>query len=101
MKANVPASRRSLALFAFVSLLAAAQPLLAATPKTDARAAALVAALQAVSPDPLGGRLGSASVTVTPAIATPPATSRSVASRELRTDGDRRAYLAWKSAQKS
>ena len=50
---------RALALiFTAAGLAAASQPVLAASSKSDARIAALVAALQAVSPDPLGGRLG-------------------------------------------
>ena len=44
-------------LFALVGFLAASQPVLAASKKADERTAALVTALQAVSPDPLGGRL--------------------------------------------
>jgi len=98
MKATTLSPRLSLSLFAFVGLLAASQSLLAAAPKTDARATALVAALQAVSPDPLGGRLGPAAVAVSPTIQTKSTPARNVTAQ---TDGDQRAYLAWKSAQKS
>ncbi len=52
-------NRRTLApIFTAICLLGASQPLLAAPMKADARNADLVTALQAVSPDPLGGRLG-------------------------------------------
>ena len=98
MKATL-STRSTLLLFALVGFLAASQSLLAAAPKTDARATALVAALQAVSPDPLGGRLGLAALAERPAM--PAKTVTNVAAQGSRTDGDHRAYLAWKSAQKS
>lgn len=98
MKAT-PSHRPSLSLFAFVGLLAASQPLLAAAPKADARATALVAALQAVSPDPLGGRLGLAATAVRPAA--PLKTSSNAQLTVQTSESDRRAYLAWKNAQKS
>jgi hypothetical protein len=100
MKANSP-SRPSLLLIAFAGLLAASQPLLAAAPKADARASALVAALQAVSPDPLGGRLGLAASAVRSATPANSLTGSHLVSQALRVDSDHRAYLAWKSAQKS
>ena len=82
-------------LFAFAGLLAASQPLLAAAPKADARAAALIAALHAVSPDPLGGRLGlAASSAGLPAMAKQ--TTKSQAAQL-----DQRAYATWKAATKS
>ena len=93
-------TRTSLSVFAFVGLLAASQSLLAAAPKTDARANALVAALQAVSPDPLGGRLGlAASAEHTTSVSSAPAGQ--VAVKSSRDEADHRAYLVWKSAQKS
>jgi hypothetical protein len=101
MKVTALPHRLSVSLFAFVGLLAASQSALAAAPKADARATALVAALQAVSPDPLGGRLGLAAVAEQPAVATKRTTARSVAANNSGTDRDQRAYLAWKSAQKS
>jgi hypothetical protein len=88
-------TRLTFSLLAFAGLLAASQPMLAAAPKTDARAAALVAALQAVSPDPLGGRLGlAASSAGLPALAKQNAKSQAA---QL----DQRAYATWKAATKS
>lgn len=93
--------RFALPVFA-LGFFAASQPLLAGTPKADARAAALVAALQAVSPDPLGGQLGlevSTARTAPVAAITP---SRKVASMQSpRAEFDHRTYLIWKSSQKS
>lgn len=91
----------SLSLFAAVSLLAASQPLLAATNKADTRVGALVAALQTVSPDPLGGRLGlavAAARTPTTDLSSP-ARSRTV--QNTGATADQRAYQRWKNAQKS
>jgi hypothetical protein len=82
-------------------LLAASRPALAAAPKADARTIELVAALQAVSPDPLGGRLGLAAATVQAAPAAPAKDNRRVASQSVLIDHDQRAYLLWKSSQKS
>ena len=79
-----------------VSLLAASQPALAATKKADARTADLVAALQAVSPDPLGGRLGLAAATAQ-AEALPAANAdRNVVLRARAGTSDQRAYFVWK-----
>ena len=92
-------TRFTFSLLAFAGLLAASQPLLAAAPKTDARAAALVAALQAVSPDPLGGRLGLAA-----SVAGQPAPARPNARNTAQSPGaqlDQRAYASWKVATKS
>ena len=93
--------RIALPLFA-LGLLAASQPVLAATSKADARAtAALVAALQAVSPDPLGGRLGlDVSTTRTPPLPATKPGNRFV-TQSNRAELDRRTYLVWKSSQKS
>jgi hypothetical protein len=101
MKVTALPRRLSVSLFMFVGFIAASQSALAAAPKADSRATALVAALQAVSPDPLGGRLGLAALTEQPAMTTKRTSSRSVAAANSSTDGDQRAYLAWKSAQKS
>lgn len=88
-------------LFALVGLLAASRPTLAAATKSDARTTALVAALQAVSPDPLGGRLGlAASAARTPAVATV-AGGSSYTAQSQQAESDRRAYIIWKSSQKS
>ena len=91
----------SLALVAVVSLFAASQPLLAATKKVDTRVGALVAALQTVSPDPLGGRLGLA---VAAARTPESAVSSPDRSRTVQNSGataDQRAYQLWKKTQKS
>ena len=97
-----------LAVAAFVSTshTASATSFPAAKP-SDPRTAALVAALQAVSPDPLGGRLGLAATAarLTPAPASPtlPAATapRTLTEQATPLDRDQRAYLAWKSTQKS
>jgi hypothetical protein len=88
-------TRISFPLFALVGLLAASQSLLAAPSKADARAAAFVATLQAVSPDPLGGRLGlAASVTGQP-------TLTKGSTQKLTAQSDERAYALWKGSRKS
>ena len=86
-------------LFAFVGLVSASQPLLAANAKADARAAALVSALQAVSPDPLGGRLG-LSVATGEQVITKSSGSH-VTAQTSNAQLDQRAYDAWKRTQKS
>jgi hypothetical protein len=93
-------TRLASSLFVFAGLLVASQPLLAAAPKADARAAALVAALQAVSPDPLGGRLGLAvAVAGKPGPAQPNA--KGPTAQALGAQVDQRAYASWKVATKS
>lgn len=83
-----------------VALLAASQPALAAATKGDSRTAALVAALQAVSPDPLGGRLGlEVSVASAPSLA--PAAKGTYATQSPRAVLDQRTYMIWKSSLKS
>ncbi len=94
-------TRTSLSLFAFVGLLVASHSMLAAAPKTDARANALVAALQVVSPDPLGGRLGLAISSDRDAGVTPTTASGSLAMKSPRAEADKRAYSIWKNSQKS
>jgi hypothetical protein len=92
--------RFALPLFA-VALLAASQPALAAAKKGDSRTAELVAALQAVSPDPLGGRLGlEVSVASAPALA-PTAAKGTYANQSPRAALDQRSYMIWKSSLKS
>jgi hypothetical protein len=91
-------------LFALVSLFGASHSAVAAPKKADERAAALVAALQAVSPDPLGGRLGLAATTARPAgnvSSSAPTATRGLTAENARAELDRRAYLVWKSSQKS
>ena len=89
--------RHILASITAVCLFAASQPVLAAAKKADERNTALVAALQAVSPDPLGGRLGLAAATAQ-ATALPTAKSNGVAVQDR---NDQRAYAQWKDASKS
>ena len=83
-----------------VCLLAASQPLLAATKKADARNAELVTALQAVSPDPLGGRLGLAAATAQ-AASLPSTKGADVAVQERAGKSDQLAYAQWKGTRKS
>lgn len=83
----------SYALFSAVVLVAASRPALAATPKSDARSAALVAALTAVSPDALGGNIG---LTVASTLANDRAPSNRAAAVRTSIDTDRQAYAAWK-----
>ena len=94
-------NRFSLPLFV-LGLLAASQPMLAASSKAEAtRTAALVAALQAVSADALGGQLGLEVATArTPALPAPTTTSR-IAAQAPRADLDQLLELSWKSSQKS
>ena len=88
------------ALLFAVSLLAASQPLLAAATKADARATELVAALQAVSPDPLGGRLGLAAATVRAAAMPSAKDSKNLVQSQI-AERDQRAYAIWKGSRKS
>jgi hypothetical protein len=91
-------TRLTFSLFAFVGLLSASQSLLAAAPKTDARTTALVAALQAVSPDPLGGRLG---LTVAGQSAVAKGAGQNLKVQSYSSQLEQRAYVVWKSSQKS
>ena len=93
-------NRCSLPLFA-LGLLVASQPLLAAAPKADPRAAALVAALQAVSHDPLGGRLGLEVSTVSTPALSQSSELRTYAVQSPRAEFDYRTYVVWKSSHKS
>lgn len=83
----------SYALFSAVVLVAASRPALAAAPKSDARSAALVAALTAVSPDALGGNIG---LTVATTLANDRTPSNRAAAVRTSIDTDRQAYAAWK-----
>ena len=99
-------TRLPLLRFALIGFFAASPPLLAASKKADERTAALVAALQAVSPDPLGGRLGLAASGArpnpAPATASPTAAASGGRTAEAAPfDRDHRAYVLWKSARKS
>lgn len=90
-------------LVVFLGLAALTQPAVAASSKKEkdaAKTAALVAALQAVSPDPLGGRLGLAA---TSPRSEAPVSATTTDSRKgvTRMDLDQRAYVIWKSSQKS
>ena len=88
------------ALFALLGFFAASPHTLAASKQTDERTAALVVALQIVSPDPRGGRLGlAASASRTDAAPAP--TTRGLTAQTSRAAIDQRAYLIWKSTQKS
>lgn len=88
--------------FALVGLLVTSSSLWAAPKKSDAGSSSLVAALQAVSPDPLGGHLGPAAAsarTETAPLANAP--QRGPAAQSSRALYDQRAYAIWKSSQKS
>ncbi len=87
----------SLALFSAIVLVAASRPMLAAAPEADARSKAVVAALQAVSPDSLGGRFGLAVATVRSNERAP---SRGATALQAANDTDHRAYAAWKRSSK-
>ena len=73
----------------------------AATEKKDARSDALVAALQAVSPDPLGGRFGLAIAAARNPAAEISSPERARTVQFTGTSPDQRAYLLWKKTQKS
>jgi hypothetical protein len=91
----------ALSLFAALSLVTASPSLLAAPKTTDTRVGVLVAALQAVSPDPLGGRLG---LDVAAARTSGPEMSSPSSNRTVQNSGvtaDQRAYQLWKKTQKS
>ena len=76
------------ALFALLGFFAASPHTLAASKQTDER------------PDPLGGRLGlAASASRTDAAPAP--TTRGLTAQTSRAAIDQRAYLIWKSTQKS
>jgi len=89
--------------FALAGILATASTVFAASKKTDERSAALVAALQAVSPDPLGDRLGLAAsgarTETTPSANAPK--RGGLTAQSSRALYDQRAYAIWKSSQKS
>jgi hypothetical protein len=90
-------------LVSLVAFTALSQSAVAAPKKADERPSALVTALQAVSPDPLGGKLGLAASGARTEVA--PATTgsnkRTLTVQASRAVYDQRAYLIWKSANKS
>ena len=89
------------ALVIFLGLAALTQPALASpSQKEAAKTAALVAALQAVSPDPLGGRLGLAA-TASRSESAPMVSTTTTVKGITQLDIDHRAYVVWKSSQKS
>lgn len=95
-------TRLTFSLLAFVGLLSASQSLLAAAPKTDARTTALVAALQAVSPDPLGGRLGLVTAAAGQLMVAKGAGQNLTAqSSSSSSQLDQQNYLLWKNSRKS
>lgn len=88
--------------FVVVGLLSLSSSGFAASKKADERSAAVVGALQAVSPDPLGGRLGlAASGARTEAAPSTNAPQRGLTAQSSRAIHDQRAYVIWKSSQKS
>ncbi len=95
MLAPLTSSARFLVLGA---LLASPLTTLAA-PKPAASNSALVAALQAVSPDPLGGRLGLVAASARLGEVRTERTSR--AELTASNEADRKAYSAWKGTRKS
>lgn len=99
-------TRLAPALLALVGFFVASPLVQAAPKKVDERTAALVAALQAVSPDPLGGRFGLAAsaARTEPKPATAATTSpanRGLTAQAARAILDQRAYVIWKSSNKS
>lgn len=88
-------------LFVALTLLVASQPLLTATKKADKELGALVAALQTVSPDPLGGRLGLAVAAARTPAAELPAQKGGLTVQNSGVSADQRAYQLWKSDKKS
>lgn len=96
-------TRLTALLVATIGFTALTQSAVAAPKKADERPSALVAALQAVSPDPLGGKLGLAAsgARTEVAPATTSSNKRTLTAQASRAVYDQRAYLIWKSANKS
>jgi hypothetical protein len=93
--------RHLASLLAASALLLAAHPTWAAAqPKAPKDTATLVAALQAVSPDPLGGRLGLDLASRTPALKVE-TTGGALAAQPIRPPANARPSAATKSAPKS
>lgn len=86
----------SLALLVTLILGSLSTPALAKAPKSDARAAAIAAALTAVSPDPMGGQIGLTVATARLSERGP--TSQTSAALQPSADPSRRAYANWKSS---
>ncbi len=90
----------ALPLLTAVTFFAAPQTVGAAQKKPDPKLTQLVAALQAVSPDPLGGRFGFALATGYDPKADLASQTR-LSAKVAGTDADRLAYASWKNAKKS
>ena len=90
---NFPLLRLAALLVSPLAALAAPKP---AAPAANA---ALVAALQAVSPDPLGGRLGLVAATARNLENRTPPAGRT--EQTAMVEADRQAYAAWKNTRKS
>jgi hypothetical protein len=97
-------SRLTFSLLVATAFFSAVQPMSAASKKEfqrqeALRSEALVAALQQVSPDPLGGRLGlNLAIDLAPKTTSPATQSLAKVSDR---GADRRGYLSWKRAKKS
>ena len=89
-------------LVAAFAVLAVSQPVMAASKKPAQRreTQTLVAALQAVSPDALGGRLGLNIATANAPKSKVAAPTQQVVKSSARSS-DQLDYLSWKSAKKS
>ena len=90
----------ALPLLATVTFFAAPQSVGAAQKKADPKVVQLVAALEAVSPDPLGGRFGFALATGYDPKADLASQTR-LSAKVAGADADRLAYQSWKNAKKS
>lgn len=90
--------------FATLSLVAFVSPLAAANKKPAPQRQALVAAVQAVSPDALGGKLGLGLAAENPPVAqvaAAPRTSPRLASSQSGKSADNLAYRSWKTSKSS
>lgn len=87
-----------------ISLFSFGHPLVAAGKKVEPQRKALVAALQAVSPDALGGKLGLSLAAENPPLAVVRTASRSterLASQQSAKTPDNLAYRSWKTSKSS
>jgi len=94
-------SKFALPFVAAALALAFAQPVFAADKKSEKRRESLVTALQAVSPDALGGRLGFNLATESAPQSTVPAPAQDRMVRSTGSSADQVAYLSWKRGRKS
>lgn len=97
-------SRLLLRAVATISLFSLGHPLVAAGKKPEPQRKALVAALQAVSPDALGGKLGVSLASENPPLAVVSSASRSnerLASQSSARTPDNLAYRSWKASKNS